>query len=164
MKKESLIQTLALGIIVLFVGAGVVSGFNVNQYDKSNTAMDNHPPGRPTIKGPINMRPGTYKWTFVAIDTDGDNISYQIDWGDSYNELTGWYASGEKIIVSHCFSSVGRVSLLARAIDIHNATGEWGGLDIVIPKSNQIINLPFLQFLEQIHYAFPILTYIINWR
>ena len=37
MKKEWLVKTLALGIVVLFIGAGVVSAFNVNLDNQNNS-------------------------------------------------------------------------------------------------------------------------------
>jgi hypothetical protein len=42
MKKEWLVKTLALGIIVLFIGTGIVSALNVT--DKSSVIKDNHLP------------------------------------------------------------------------------------------------------------------------
>ena len=39
MKKEWLVKTLASGIVVLFIGTGVVSAFNVNLAEKSNTTI-----------------------------------------------------------------------------------------------------------------------------
>jgi len=163
MKKEWLVKSLALGVVVLFICTGVVSAFNVNQDDKSSMTMDNHPPDAPWIAGRHYIRPGIYEWTFEAFDPDGDDVSYQIFWGDGGGEeWVDWYPSGEKITRSHCYSVYGPVSISARAKDIYNATGEWGYLECIVSKNNQIINLAFIQFFNHFHYAFPILKYVVK--
>jgi len=167
MKREWLVKTLALGIVVLFIVSGETSAFNVNQDDKSYTTTDNHPPGAPNIRilgGSTFMKPGIHEFKFKAIDPDGDNISYEIDWGDGYYEWTDWYASGEEITRNHSYPVCATYVMIAKATDIHNATGDGAGMMIVIPKSKQIINLPFLHFLKQFQYVFATFKYFFNWR
>jgi len=173
MKNKIFVKGLVLAIVVLFIGTGVVSAFNANLTDDPNTTiitkklatMDNHPPGLPSITGPTYMSPGVKEWKFEAIDPDGDNVSYQIDWGDGYyDSWFGWYASGEEITMSHDYQGYGRFRLMARAKDPHNATSEWAGISVVVSKSKQIINLPFIQFLELFQNAFPILRYVVRGR
>ena len=158
MKKEWLVKTLALGIVVLFIVAGVVSAVNVNLNNESKktittnklVTMDNHPPGAPRIRilgGSIFIKPGIHEFYFKAIDPDGDNISYEIDWGDGDYEWTDWYASGEEITRNHSYPVCASYVMIARAKDIHNATGEWAGISVWIPKNKQITGLPFLYFL-----------------
>ncbi len=64
MKKEWLVKTLALGIIVLFVGAGVVSAFNINPEDKSK---------------PLNLG----NWLYVGGNGTGNYTSIQDAINDS---------------------------------------------------------------------------------
>jgi len=122
------------------------------------TIVNNQPPGAPRIKGPQMVTPGTHEYTFKAIEPDGDNVSYEIQWGDGdFTNWIGWYTSGEKIKRNHTYTAYGTVTILARAKDIHGVKGNWGGFRVEIPKSNQIINLLFLQSLNR----FPLLNRII---
>lgn len=153
MEKITKILTISiLGILVL-------SGIQGIATTKKIVTMDNHPPDAPKIKGPEFVKAGIeYKWMFEAIDPDGDNVSYEIDWGDGIREKwIGWYASGEKITRNHTYSKYAKVTIRARANDTYGAIGDWGTLPIKISLSTQIINLPFLQrFIE----LFPILEWI----
>jgi hypothetical protein len=80
MKKEWLVKTLAMGIIVLFIGTGVTSAFYVN-------LIDNHPPYEPSnphpdngsIKVPINV---VLRWTGGDPDPD-DILTYDVYFKDS---------------------------------------------------------------------------------
>jgi len=80
MKKEWLIKTLVLGIVVLFIGIGVVSALNVS-------LMDNNPPYEPgnphptdgSIKVPIYV---VLSWTGGDPDP-GDIVTYDVYFGDS---------------------------------------------------------------------------------
>ena len=87
MKKEWMIKTLTIGIVVLFIGAGVVSAFNINQDNKFITTMDNHPPYEPGTPHPTDgsIKVPTYvvlRWTGGDPDP-GDNVTYDVYFGDS---------------------------------------------------------------------------------
>ena len=150
MQKNMIKKGLVCAVILLFIGTGIVSALNVNLTDKQNSTMDNHPPGLPRITGPTYVSPGMHYWKFEAIDSDNDNLSYQVDWGDGYYDTWyGWYASSEEITIGHDYQTYGKFPLMARAKDTNNATGEWAGISVWIPKNKQIINQPFLYLLEQ---------------
>ena len=72
-------RLLAIGIILLFVGMSASSVV-------ISIKWENQPPGKPVIDGPTSISPGTYDWTFKAEDPDGDDIFYQIYWGDGNPE------------------------------------------------------------------------------
>lgn len=129
----------------------------------------NHPPGAPIIKGPKGKlvlkslsgvipvprplpKPGTsYNFTFIAIDPDGHNLFYLIDWGDGHSE--GWigpYVSGEEVTRNHTWFKKGTFSVRAKAKDIYGAEGPWGTEDIWIQQSRYKINLLFFQILERL--------------
>jgi hypothetical protein len=172
MKNKIFVKGLVLVIVVLFVGTGIVSAFNASLADESNTTIttnklatiDNHPPTVPRITGPTIVTPGMHYWNFNAADPDGDNVSYEVEWGDGwYGDIWyGWYASDEEISIGHDYQGYGKVSLMARAKDIHNATGDWGIINIVLPKNTQIINLPFTQFFERFQNTFSILRHLLK--
>jgi len=168
-KKERLIKTFALGVVVLFIGTGVVSAFNVNLTNESNTTirinkmatMDNHPPNAPNIKGKAFVRPAKpYSYTFNATDPDGDNVFYEIDWGDGNSEKwIGPYASGKEVILIHTYYQKLMSHIRARANDTHGAIGDWGVLNVWTSKNKQIINPAFLHFIEQFKNVFQILRF-----
>lgn len=133
---NKIVPILVLGILVLSsVGMAAV---NNNNAISDNTTADNHPPDTPKITGPKYTRPGPHIWAFKAIDPDGDNISYEIDWGDGITEKwIGPYASGEEVTRTHSYSVKMTASIRARANDTHGAIGEWGYLLVVISESSQ---------------------------
>lgn len=147
-------------LTVLMIGVLVLSGFGVAAITNSISAtMDNQPPGKPLITGPRLIYPGTHEWTFKAIDPERDNVSYLIDWGtgEEYEGWTGWYASGEEVTRNHTFYKYCSVKIRAKAKDTHEAEGDWGYMDVEIPRSKQMTNPIFFQFLEQFKERFPML-------
>ena len=101
----------------------------------SFTTDVNSPPSAPVINGPASGTIGkTYNYTFVAIDPEQNNISYEIDWGDGH--VDPWYgptASNTVITRSHTWTESGSYLIKARAKDIHGAIGAWGMLNIRMP-------------------------------
>jgi len=133
----------------------------------------NHPPSAPIITNEnIRIRsrpsrpapiPGPHNYTFEATDPDGHDVYYWIEWGDDTHE--GWigpYASGEEITVEHTWDWIGTYNIRAKAKDIYDAESDWGYMEVIIPKAKQIINLPFLQFLERFPRMFPIIRQLIG--
>lgn len=130
----------------------------------------NTPPSAPVINGPSSGKPGiSYDYTFVAVDPEGDNISYEINWGDGTTD--NWYGPVESNVIitrSHTWKAKGTYTIQARAKDIHGAVGEWGSLIVTMPLTNQFqFLLPFFQFLqhlfERFPHAFPILRHFLGY-
>jgi outer membrane protein assembly factor BamB len=120
------------------------------------TITENRPPDEPIIIGPTFFGPGTHKWTFNAIDPDGDNVSYEIDWQDGGDvNWTDWFESGEEIVMSHTYSKKGTFLIKARAKDTNGAIGDWGFLRITIPRI-ALYNSILLKLLKQ----FPLILWI----
>ena len=125
----------------------------------------NNPPGVPDIDGPTNARAGEeYEYTFSAVDPDGDDVYYWILWGDNCPavEWMGPYASGEEVTVSHIFQTPGDFTIGAKAKDIYDAEGNWGYLDVAMPKNKAMTNTFFLRFLQQFPNAFPVLRLLLG--
>jgi len=120
----------------------------------------NNPPGITTINGPNSGTPGeTYSFTFVAEDPDGDDVYYKISWGDGdIEEWIGPYSSNEQITLDHSWAEERAYTIIARAKDVYDALGDWGTLDITIPKNKVFIfNFPLLNWLfERFPHIFPI--------
>jgi hypothetical protein len=121
----------------------------------------NHPPGKPTIKGPTNVDSGTkYYYSFNSIDADNDYLDYIINWGDDTGEEhVGPSLSGKPLVVEHVWKKGGPYYIEAQAIDEYGIGSGWTTLKISMPKAKEHIN-PFLSFLEDHPYLFPLLRQI----
>ena len=108
----------------------------------------NNPPNKPTITGPNNGKTGeSYTYTIAASDSDGDDISYYVDWGDGSN--SGWqgpYESGTSITLSHTWNEDGTYRIKAKAKDTNNIESEWATLEVSMPKQ-KIFHHPILTWL-----------------
>jgi len=94
----------------------------------------NHPPNVPTIDGPTTGTIGEeYSYTFLAADSESDDIYYWIDWGDGNN--TGWigpYSSNEEVNVSYTWLENGLFEIRAKTRDIFYDMSEWATLLVAI--------------------------------
>jgi hypothetical protein len=125
--------------------------------------FSNQPPDTPTIIGPTRVRPGTYEWMFKANDPDGAYVSYEILWGDgTTTDWTDWHKSGEPVTVSHTYYNLGTVTIKARAMDIHLAIGDWGAMNVEVPKIIQMQSPFWYRVLERFPIYQKILSLIIK--
>lgn len=111
----------------------------------------NFSPGIPTIQGTGEGKPRTpYPYIFSAIDPEGYNISYFIDWGDGTNsEWLGPYPSGTEITANHTWNKKKTYTVMAKARDMHGYESDWATLDVSMHKKTEIpMNALFLQFIE----------------
>ena len=120
-------------------------------------------PDPPKIKGPTRGKPGVnYNFTLVAIDPDGDDVFYLINWGD-WTE-TGWigpFKSGEEITVNHTWKEKDKGSnrIHAKSKDIYGAgKKEETAFYIDIPKNKASFYPLFMRFLQR----FPVLQRLIS--
>jgi hypothetical protein len=115
------------------------------------TILDNDPPNAPEINGPSIGKPDTmYTYSIVSVDPDGDDIYYQIDWGDGQvDPWEGPYESNEIITKSHSWNAKGDYLIKARARDINEEIGQWGKFEITMPREKFIINSFFLRFIDR---------------
>ena len=132
-----------------------------------NTTYDfvlapNQRPNAPDIDGPTSGRVGVeYEWTIVAIDPDGDDITYYIDWGDECGgaEWHGPYPSGEEVVLAHMYTFRNTFIINAMTIDEHGAESNWTYFEVTMPR-NKAFNFNFNLLgwmLERFPNAFPIL-------
>jgi len=121
------------------------------------------PPGAPDIDGPDSGKPGTaYDYDFTAIDPDGDQVSYYIEWGDG--DITDWtalQASGTPYSESHTWDDQGDFTITAKAKDENGLEGPEATLTVTMPR-NRAINTPFLRFLQSHPNLFPILRHLLR--
>lgn len=115
--------------------------------DPYSITIGNQAPDPPTINGPISGDIGEELiYTFVSEDFEGDDLFYNINWGDG--NTTDWfgpYASGEEITVNHTWISKGDFGITAKAKDDIDV-GSWSEPYIVrignLPPSKPIVNGP----------------------
>ena len=121
--------------------------------------LSNRPPDAPTITGETNGTKGTeYEYTFNAVDPNGDDVYYWIEWGDGTS--TGWfgtYPSGEDVKVTHSWEKKGTYYITAKAKDVFGNVGPEGTLEVTMPK-NKAFNFNLISWLfERFPHMFPIL-------
>ena len=146
------------GVIVL------TNGENYNCVDKIVDALYKfaETPYEPDIDGTLNGKTGIeYEYTFNAVDPDGNDVKFHIDWDDGETETTEFHPSGTDVKVKHTWSEEGSYIIKATAEDIDGFVGPEGTLSISMPVNRQINNYPLLQLLlERFFNAFPILKLI----
>jgi hypothetical protein len=120
-------------------------------------------PSVPDINGPrIGTTGIKYNYDFRSIDPDGDNVSYDITWGDGTSDNTTFHPSGEKVIVSHSWLEDGEYKIRARAKDIFGACSDWKEITVTMPRDKSISSSPLLRFLKRytlLNLLFQRLTY-----
>jgi hypothetical protein len=149
MKIMSVLTILVVGFLVLS-GVGM-AGVTTVTYNKTTT--NNHPPDKPHVRGPAQGKVGvTYVYYFAAVDPDGDNVSYYIDWGDGTR--TGWtdyYESGLLLNFNHTWNKMDHYLLRAKAKDIYGFEGDWGMLPVLMSQNSQQSSNPlFFQIVQRL--------------
>ncbi len=120
--------------------------------------IDNDPPEKPTITGMVKGVPGvSYNYTFTAVEPDGENIKYVIDWADGNQEETGFVSSGESVTVSHAWTNKGLYIIKAKAVDSIGKESDWGILSVSVPKTFSVG--PEWQWFQ---HQFPLLAWLFN--
>jgi hypothetical protein len=113
---------------------------NIGDWSKYySVRIGDESPAKPTITGPTSGKINIpYDYRFVSTDPDGDQIKYEIKWGDGKEETTGYFNSGITVTLSHTYTKKGTFIIQARAIDIFEKMSQWESYTVVIPKSKQI--------------------------
>ena len=124
------------------------------------TQKINNPPDKPTITGKENGKAGDpYTYIFASTDSDGDDVSYYIKWGDG--DITDWTTfqpSGPPgYSESHIWSAQKKYNIEAKAKDTDDAESDWSTLEVSMPKIKRYTTI--IQFFRNIRS--PILYYIL---
>jgi hypothetical protein len=106
-------------------------------------------PGAPTINGKTSGKPGTaYDYTFNAVDPEGDQVRYIIDWGDGNTDTSSFNPSGIDFTIRYKWTNAGTYTIKANAEDDHGLIGPEATFTVTMSK-NKAMNTPFLNFLEE---------------
>ena len=137
--------------------------FNTDLAFKTYTYGQNQPPDTPSIDGPTSGKPNTiYEYEFKTYDPDGDDVFYDVYWGDGGQTYTyGPYPSDEATLIGFQWNTKGTKTIAVMARDVNSAESEWATLEVSIPKYKPT-NTPFLQFLENHPHLFPLLRQLLE--
>jgi hypothetical protein len=72
-----------------------------------------------------------YGFSFSTTDSEGDNIRYEIDWGDGTTTLTDYYSSGTLATSYHQWSDNGDYYIKVRAQDEHGLWSSWSNSHLI---------------------------------
>jgi hypothetical protein len=108
-----------------------------------DTFVVNQAPSAPTIDGPSNGNSGEeITFIFSAVDPEGDNVRFNINWGDGTTDETTFTSSGADLSVKHTWTGNKDFTIKVRAEDAIGAIGPESTADISIPRFKaRFINL-----------------------
>jgi peptidase C25-like protein/PKD domain-containing protein len=120
--------------------AEYIDMFTFNLYGDPSMKLllstDNHAPEPPVITGPQNGKiDQEYEYVFTAVDPDGDEVSYLIDWG--VGDTSGWTRfrnSGDPLHASYTWEKKGTYTIRAKAKDDQGVESSWNTLSVSMPK------------------------------
>ncbi len=146
------------GIYTITAKAQDVNGLegleNTHEIDLGNQA-----PEALEISGKTNGDTGKeYYYTFNAVDPDGDDVKYIVDWGDGNSDTTGLNPSGTDVVLSHTWNSGGTFTIKANAQDINGLDGPENTLKVTMPRNRIIYSSLWFRFIDM----FPILQRLLQ--
>jgi hypothetical protein len=125
--------------------------------------VENTPPNIPTITGPTSGRIGEpYKFNVVTTDPDGQDVYYNIFWGNAGGPNIGPFPSGEEQIFEHTWTRVGDFKIKVKAVDTTDGLGECAEFQISISKNRAVENLLLVRLLQRFPNIFPILRSLLG--
>ena len=136
----------------IYFGAHTTS-FSAKLY--SLEPIDDNAPDKPIINGTTSgLIDIEYNYTAVTSDSDGDNVSYYFNWGDSSNSgWTDYVPSGTMVNLSHNWENSGTFTIKVKAKDDYGMESEWDELIVTMPKEKALSYSLLYWFLER----FPLL-------
>jgi hypothetical protein len=94
------------------------------------------PPGEPTIDGPSNGDSGDdIPFIFSAVDPDGDQVRFHIDWGDGTSDVSDFVNSGADKTVTHSWTGNKDFTIKVQAEDSNGLFGPEETAVISIPRA-----------------------------
>ena len=118
-------------------------------------------PEPPMIQGNVSGQVGAdYIYTISAVDNQGDDVYFSIDWDDDIiEEWIGPVASGEEIEVNHTWNKRGDYVIKVKAKDEFGEESFTTLLEISMPK-NKFIKT-FNPWILRMIQRFPIFEFLI---
>jgi hypothetical protein len=123
--------------------------------------ITNLPPNSPTIDGPNSGSTKTsYDFIFNAVDPDGDDVKYIINWGDTTSTTTDFNASGVNVTVSHSWNTKDTYVIIVKAEDEYGLLGPEATFEVTIPR-NKALSSTHHAILFMLLERFPILKHLL---
>jgi hypothetical protein len=133
-----------------------------NAFDETIASI-NSPPNAPTITGPNGGEPGIeYTFTFNAVDIDGDDVKFHIDWGDGSSDTTSFVTSGTDEDASNTWAVKGTYTITAYAEDSNGQVGPETTKEVNMPRNKAVQTPLFLRFLQNHPNIFPLLRQLLG--
>lgn len=134
----------------------------------SESSIDFHVTSAPeTPSRPLGRRIGRNetlcRYYTSCVDPDNDTIYLLWSWGDGTD--SGWvgpYNSGELCSWTHVWKEEGEYEIKVKAKDEYEVESDWSDTLIISMPKNKVINNPFLQFLENHPFMFPLLQQLLG--
>jgi hypothetical protein len=142
-----------------------------NQYGDSGwsepftISIDNRNPEKPIITGQNRVKPQkSIDFIFSSVDPEGHDVYFLIDWGDgTYVNYEGPYASGEEVIFSHAWGTLGEYKISSKSKDEFGLKSGQTSFKITISNTRDV-NPLFNHILKNPN-IFPILIRLLSlWR
>jgi len=116
--------------------------------------VGDNPPDTPIIKGQKIFKVGEggeSTYTIYSIDPEGNNIFYEIKWGDGIIDYLGPYESGLNVSIdSHIPLNKGTYVLLKiRAKDVFGAESDWATFSIYVVSVKPTLLLGSIKNVEK---------------
>ena len=125
--------------------------------------VENTPPNVPTISGPTSGKVGIpQEFTIVSTDPDGQDVYYNIFWGNAGGGDLGPYPSGEEQIFEHTWTKTGQFTIKVKVIDSSGAVSEIGTFDIRIGRNRAVGNLLLERIFQRFPDIFPLFRYLLG--
>ena len=122
----------------------------------------NTPPLIPTIegseKGKCNV---TQDYVISTEDSQADDISFYVDWGDGSYKMVGPISSGEEFSINHTWASEGTYEVKVKAIDQYGANSDWATLTVKMPLRPQTLLERIMDWVQHFLDQFNICSYLI---
>ncbi|HIG99833.1 MAG TPA: PKD domain-containing protein [Thermoplasmata archaeon] len=161
--------------ILIYESSNLVQPWNLNENYVLFTVLgegvylyiyNNNPPDQPEINGTASGKPGiSYDYTFNAVDPNGNQVKYFIDWGDGKTDSTALNPSGVDVIVSHTWSKKGAYTIKAHAQDEYGLNSLDATLSVTMPFSYEPPHFRFFEWLlERFPHACPILRSLLGYN
>jgi hypothetical protein len=125
--------------------------------------IENTPPDIPTITGPTSLRTEiAYEFNVVTTDPDGQDVYYNIFWGNAGQPEYGPFPSGEEQIFEHTWTIQGDFTIKVKAKDKAGAWSECAELQVSVTKYRAVENLLLMRLLQRFPNLFPILRILLG--
>jgi len=114
---------------------------NTNQTNIMNFRVLGNPPTIPQApEGPgTGTIGGTYDYSVVTTDPDGDTVAYFVDWGDESQSIwTSFVASGTPVALSHSWQAMGTYAIKVKAKDVYGAQTSWSSTTMIVIYSSPL--------------------------